>query len=234
MKQYFRIWNSWDGKCPRQRNWQDECLRILNGSFSEDSKGNWYLNLTCEVKVIDYRHPIEDVGGDPGLKDILVFSNGDRIANPNIYRKTEEKLAKFQRARKKKQTRNCNHKMKNQRKDYIHKETTRRVKLYRILFVGDVSGKFLQKTNGKSSTDASVGMARQHLNYKTRRYSGRCIEVPEGSSTITCSVCLKKTGPSGLSGLGVRGWSCKECGAIHDRDINAAQNILRLGRESLK
>ncbi|MDQ3231468.1 MAG: transposase [Pseudobdellovibrionaceae bacterium] len=58
------------------------------------------------------------------------------------------------------------------------------------------------------------------------------LEINERNSTVTCSVCLQKTGPRGLMGLGIREWSCV-CGAVHDRDHNAARNILRLGRETL-
>jgi transposase len=204
------------------------------GSFSEDAKGNWYLNLTCEVKVQPHEHSVEEIGGDPGLKDSLVFSNGDRIENVRAFQKAEEKLAKAQRAHKKKQVRNIHQKIANKRRDKLHKETTRVVRLYKTLYLGDVSAKFLQQTNGKSSTDASIGVIRQHLTYKALRHSGRCIEVSERFSTITCSSCLKRTGPSGLSDLGVRAWSCADCGVTHDRDVNAARNVLRFGRESLK
>ena len=99
--------------------------------------------------------------------------------------------------------------------------------------VGDVSGKFVQSGNGKSSTDASIGVIRDLLKYKAIRHSGYCIEVNENSSTVTCSACHKKTGPSGLSGLGIREWICSECGTAHDRDINAAKNILAAGHRRL-
>ncbi|HYX33868.1 MAG TPA: zinc ribbon domain-containing protein [Oligoflexus sp.] len=64
------------------------------------------------------------------------------------------------------------------------------------------------------------------------RRGGRLLEINERNSTVTCSVCLQKTGPCGLSGLGIREWSCPS-GVVHDRDVNAATNILRLGRETL-
>ena len=99
---------------------------------------------------------------------------------------------------------------------------------------GDVSGKFVQSGNGKSSTDASIGVIRDLLKYKAIRHSGYCFEVKENSSTVTCSHCHKKSGPSGLSGLGVREWICSECHVHHDRDVNAAMNILRVGRDSLR
>ena len=102
------------------------------------------------------------------------------------------------------------------------------------VFVGDVSGKFVQSGNGKSSADASFGIIRNLLKYKAIRHSGNYYEVNENSSTVTCSNCQKKTGPSGLSDLGVREWICSECHIHHDRDVNAAKNILRVGRDSLR
>jgi transposase len=209
-------------------------VKVLCGSFSEDAKGNWYLNLTCEVKALSWNHPKQEAGADPGLKDTLTLSDGTRIEAEKNYRILEEKLAKAQRAGKKKQARNILRKGAQRRKDHLHKSTTKVAQTYRILYLGDLSARFLQKTNGKSSIDASVGKVQQLLKYKAMRHSGVCKDVSERSSTITCSICLKKTGPNGLSDLGVREWKCSSCGSHHDRDINAARNILRFGRESLK
>lgn len=208
--------------------------RILTGSFSQDAQGHWYVNLACEVAKITHQHPFEDVGIDLGLKTSAVLSDGTVIENQSEFKSLEEKLGKAQRAHKKKQVKKMNAKIKNRRKDFLHKKTTQIAKKYRTIFVGNVSGKFLQSGNGKSSTDASIGVIRNLLKYKAIRHSGYFYEVSENSSTVTCSVCLKKTGPSGLSGLGVREWICSECRTHHDRDINAARNILRFGRESLR
>jgi transposase len=208
--------------------------RILSGSFSQDARGRWYVNLACEVSKIDHKHTVEEAGGDLGLKTSLVFSDGSTIENGGEYKELEEKLGKNQRANKSKQSKNMNAKIKNKRRDTIHKETTKAAKKYHTIYLGNVSGKFLQATNGKSSTDASIGVIRNLLKYKAIRHSGYCYEVNESSSTITCSTCHKKTGPGGLSGLGVREWTCSECHVHHDRDINAAKNILRFGRESLR
>lgn len=208
--------------------------RILSGSFSQDARGRWYVNLTCEVSKIDHKHALEEVGGDLGLKTSLVFSDGSTIENGGEYKEFEEKLAKAQRAHKTKQTKTISARIKNKRRDAIHKETTKAAKKYYTMYLGNVSGKFLQATNGKSSTDASIGVIRDLLKYKAVRHSGYCFEVSENSSTVTCSTCHKKTGPTGLRGLGVREWICSECHAHHDRDVNAAKNILRFGRESLR
>jgi transposase len=208
--------------------------RVLTGSFSQDAQGHWYVNLTCEVSRVDVRHTIEDVGIDLGLKTSAVLSDGTVIENKAEFRKLEEKLGKAQRANKKKQARKIHAKIKNKRRDFLHKETTKIAQTYHTVFVGDVSGKFVQSGNGKSSTDASIGVIRDLLKYKAMRHSGYCFEVSESSSTVTCSTCHKKTGPSGLRDLGVREWICSECHVHHDRDVNAAMNILRFGRESLR
>ena len=208
--------------------------RILTGSFSQDAQGHWYINLACEVAKMDHRHEVEDVGIDLGLKTSAVLSDGTVIENQSHYKKLEERLGKAQRAKKKRQAKKIHAKIKNKRRDFLHKETTKIARKYHTVFVGDVSGKFVQSGNGKSSTDASIGVIRDLLKYKAMRHSGNCYEVNENSSTVTCSACHKKTGPSGLSGLGVREWVCSECHAQHDRDINAAKNILRFGRESLR
>ena len=208
--------------------------RVLSGSFSQDAQGRWYINFACEISKIDHSHTIEEVGIDLGLKTSAVLSDGTTIENKAEFRKLEEKLGKAQRAHKKKQSKKIHAKIKNKRRDFLHKETTKVARKYHTVFVGDVSGKFVQSGNGKSSTDASIGIIRDLLKYKAIRHSGNCYEVNENSSTVTCSHCHKKTGPSGLSDLGVREWICSECHAHHDRDINAAKNILRFERESLR
>ncbi len=208
--------------------------RILSGSFSQDARGQWYVNLACEVAKLDHKHQVEEVGIDLGLKTPAVLSDGTVIENQAQFKKLEEKLGKAQRARKKRQAKKIHAKIKNKRRDFLHKKTNQIAKNYRTIYIGDVSGKFVQSGNGKSSTDASIGIIRDLLKYKAIRHSGNCFEVSENSSTVTCSNCQKKTGPSGLSGLGVREWTCSECCAHHDRDVNAARNILRFGRESLR
>jgi len=208
--------------------------RVLSGSFSQDAQGHWYVNLACEVSKVDHKHKTEDVGIDLGLKTSAVLSDGSVIENRAEFRQLEEKLAKAQRANKKKQAKKIHSKIKNKRRDFLHKETTKIAETYHTVYVGDVSGKFVQSGNGKSSTDASIGVIRDLLKYKAIRHSGYCYEVSESSSTVTCSICHKKTGPSGLRDLGVREWVCSNCHAHHDRDVNAAKNILRFGRESLR
>jgi len=97
--------------------------------------------------------------------------------------------------------------------------------------IGDVSSAKLTKTAfAKSTYDAAWYSVRHQLHYKAIRLAGVCVPGRETFSSVTCSACLQRTGPSGLSALGVREWCCDACGVVHNRDINAAQNILRTGR----
>lgn len=230
--QEFRVWNSWSG-IGNQRNFDG---KILSGCFSQDSKGNWYLNLTCEVRVLDIQQPIEDQGCDLGLKTTATFSDGSTIENTREFNKLESKLASAQKHNKKRLVRNTHVKIKNRRNDYLQKATTNKVREVKTIYLGDISSKFLQQTNGKSSSDASTGTTRRLLKYKAIRHQGLVIDVSERSiaSTVTCSTCFKKTGPSGLSDLGIREWICSNCLGFHLRDVNAANNHLRFGRESLR
>jgi IS605 OrfB family transposase len=124
--------------------------------------------------------------------------------------------------------------IKNARKDWAHKKTTEIVRRVKLLVVGDVSSSRLAKTRmAKSIYDAGWHQLRALLEYKANRLGVLYCEVNESGSSIRCSVCLSKTGPSGLRALWVREWTCGVCGVSHDRDVNAAHNILRLGRQTL-
>ncbi len=207
--------------------------KIKGGSFSQDSKGNWYVNIVCDVpkitRVIDNR----SVGIDLGLKTIAVLSDGNTINRNNITNTYADKLATAHRANKKKQVKSIHAKIKNVRKDFNHKETTKLINNYGAIYVGDVSSSKLIKTRmAKSVSDAGWFNFKSMLKYKAIALGVEYKEVKENFSTITCSVCFERTGPRGLSMLGVREWTCK-CGTTHNRDVNAAKNILRFGHESL-
>jgi putative transposase len=97
--------------------------------------------------------------------------------------------------------------------------------------VGDVSSLKLVKTSmAKSVLDAGWGMLKTQLQYKGQEAGRGVIIVNEQYTTQTCSSCKARSGPKGAAGLNVRIWMCSECGDIHDRDVNAAKNILSAGR----
>lgn len=206
--------------------------KIKTGSFSQNSKGQWFINLHCEVPDVQPTESNLSIGIDLGLKTIATMSDGTKIENKKIFNKYAEKLAKAQRANKKKQVTNIYNKIKHARKDFLHKETTNLVKKYKKILIGDVNSSKLAKTKlAKSVNDASWGMFKSMLEYKAIRLGVDFKVVKEKYSTVTCSVCFKRTGPNGLSALGVREFVCVNCGTVHDRDVNAATNILLgLGR----
>lgn len=225
----FRIWD--------HRQLPKDAV-IKAGSFSEDARGRWYLNLQVEVSdegVTDKPEPKNSIGIDPGVKTVLTLSDGTKFERESITKKYAAKLANAQRHGKKKQVKTLNAKIKNSRKDFNHKVSLQIARKFELIFFGDAEPKKLSKTRmAKGVLDASWYQVKTFLRYKTMRRGGRMLEVSEKNSTVTCWSCLSKTGPSGLSGLGVREWTCPNCSTVHDRDVTGAKNILRFGHETLK
>lgn len=206
-----------------------EDYKLRAGCFSQDIKGNWYINVAVEFEPKKL-YPTEAIGIDLGLKDMATYSDGKRLENKKWYRNQEVKLAKAQRAKKKKQVKNIHAKIRNQRKDQLHKESRRLVNNFGTIAVGNVNSSKLAKTKmAKSIYDVGWGMFKTMLEYKSRWASTRFKVVNEAYTTQVCSSCGCISGPRGLKDLGIREWRCSDCGASHDRDVNAAKNILTLG-----
>lgn len=200
---------------------------IKTGSFTQDSRGRWYVNFQCEVE--DATEPIgtDSIGIDLGLKSQATCSDGTTYSRENLTREYEDDLAMAQRAGKKKRAKAIHAKIQNVRKDWNHKITTAIVRRSRVVIIGNVSSTKLAKTNmAKSVYDAAWGQLRACLQYKAIRFGVLYSEVNESFTSVTCSDCFERTGPRGLSALVVREWVCTSCGSIHDRDTNAAINIL--------
>lgn len=207
--------------------------KVKSGSITQNTKGQWFVSFQCEVETKANTKSKKAIGIDLGLKTLATLSTGDKIENPKILNKWAEKLAKAQRANKKRQVSCIQTKVKNIRKDYLHKESTKLVNKFGTIFVGDVSSSKLAKTKmAKSVLDAGWGTFKSMLAYKAITLGVDFKVIDERYSSVTCSDCFERSGPSGLSALGVREWQCIECKTIHDRDTNAAINILRLGRET--
>lgn len=216
----------------------DEKGRLGAGHLAEDSGGRWFLCVT--VNVPQFCGPKKpqglksSVGIDLGLKDFLTTSSGQKESAQQFYRDLEPALATAQRANKKNRVKAIHQKIANRRKDHLHKLSTALVRKHNAIFVGNVNASQLAKTKlAKSVLDASWSAFRDMLKYKSEHAAIWFEEVDEKFTSVTCSCCKKRTGPKGLEGLRIREWQCVECGAVHDRDINAAQNILALGRERL-
>jgi len=206
--------------------------KIKDGTnFSQDSRGNWFLNIVIDVAVVppDARQPINGVGIDLGLKDFATLSTGEKVDAQRIYRDAEKPLAVAQRANKKKRVTAIHAKIANQRKDFHHKLSNRIVREFDYIAVGNVNAAGLAKTNmAKSVLDAGWSSFRSQLAYKAIKHGAWYEEVNERFTSQVCSDCgaLPDSRPKGIAGLGIRNWTCSECGCVHDRDVNAAKNIL--------
>jgi IS605 OrfB family transposase len=207
---------------------------VKGGSFVQDARGRWYVCFHVEVPN-DKHSGIGDVGIDLGLKSLAVTSDGGRLEASQFYRKSEAVLATAQRAGNRKRAREINARIKNQRIDQAHKFSAEAVQTYGTIYVGDVSSSKLMKTKmAKSVGDAGWSMLRNMLRYKASRHGALFVEIEEKFTTQRCSCCgdIPGSSPKGKGALGIRVWVCSTCGAIHDRDVNAAKNILALGRSA--
>jgi putative transposase len=204
------------------------------GSFSEDSRGRWYFNVAVQVQ--NKPSPgTAAVGIDLGLKECATTSTSEKLEG-RWFRTHEQALGIAQRAKKKKRTRAIHAKIKNQRKDALHQFSSAMVQNNAAIFVGDVASAKLVKTKmAKSTLDAGWAMLKTMLEYKSHR-AGIVFEVVnENYTTQTCSCCgvIPASSPKGRAGLGIREWTCSVCETVHDRDVNAARNILAAGHRRL-
>jgi len=222
---YFKVWDSY--------GLSEYTFR--SGSFSQDARGRWYFNIVVRVD-IQQSKGIREVGIDLGLKTTATCSDGKVLERQEFYRQMEAKLGIAQRANKKHRVKAIHAKIKNRRLDSNHKFSTDLVEKCSLIVVGNVSSSGLAKTNmAKSVLDAGWFQLKTQLDYKSKGMRVAFVEVNESYTTQACSCCgaISDNSPKGRAGLGIREWFCAECGTSHDRDINAAKNILALGHERL-
>lgn len=220
----FKVWDSWglDG------------YRFRSSSFSEDARGRWYFNVVVEYEAKPAKGNAS-VGIDLGCKDAATLSAGFKETG-RWYRGIEAKLAKAQRAGKRKRVAALHAKAANRRKDALHKLSRELVDTNAAIFVGNVSSTNMARTRmAKSALDAGWGMLKTMLEYKCDHAGIIFDAVNEANTSRRCSSCqvIPDSSPKGMGDLGIREWICDQCGAIHDRDVNAARNILALGHERL-
>lgn len=203
---------------------------LRSGSFSEDARGRWYLNVSVDVKKPEPSRGTTSIGIDLGLKEFATLSDGTKVEARRFYRDLEPQLAIAQRASKKARVQAVHAKIANRRKDFIHKLSTKIVSENAAIFVGTVNASGLtQTTMAKSVLDAGWSTFRSMLLYKGDNAGCMVREVNESYSTQECSSCHARTGPRGLEGLSARSWTCSCCSTTHDRDTNAAINIRNRG-----
>lgn len=220
--QAFRIWQH-----------RDIAGRVKSGNFSQDARGRWYCNLVCEIEPGDRTNRTKIVGIDLGFKTVATAHNAPDLEQATFFRDLEPKLAEAQRKGRKRQARSIHAKIANRRKDALHKYSRSVVDDAGAVFVGNISSTWQIKSGkGKATLDVSWSMLRNLLQYKCDHAGVAFAEVDEKYTTQACSDCGTIGGPKGAEGLGIRQWVCS-CGSVHDRDLNAAVNIARLGCETL-
>lgn len=204
---------------------------VKSGAFVEDALGRWYVCLAVEVEITP-SCGAGQIGIDLGLSRLATGSDGRVIKAPKYFQRYAPKLAAAQRAGKKKRAAAIHARIKNCRRDFIHKATTRLIQENQLIVIGNITTANLSRRGlVKSAMDAGWSMFRSQLAYKTAsRRQAAYVIIDESFTTQTCSSCgvIPDSSPKGMGALGMRAWKCSSCGDIHDRDVNAAKNILRL------
>ncbi len=202
---------------------------IKSGRMVRRASG-WYLCLFIDAKPNNIQRMASgEVGIDPGFLSLITLSSGEHLEHPHEMRRTAERLAGAQRGTRRRLTARLRERQANQRKDRNHKLSRRLVAEHTLIaWSGDQHHK-LARIFGKSVASAAHGQLRQMIDYKSRTGGSRFVVVPSRYSTVTCSACGARSGPTGYAGLSVRRWRCG-CGADHDRDCNAAMNTLVAAR----
>lgn len=205
-------------------------LKWRDGCFAQDACGGWWLCLPVIETAEQTTAPREAVGIDLGLKDIAVTSDGERLQAGRWTAAHAERLASAQRRGHKRQAKRIHRKAARCRADALHKFSRKIVDTYQTIIVGDVSAPKLAKTKmAKSVLDSGWGKLRTQLEYKCQQAAREFKVVNERFTTRVCGNCGALTGPKGVGQLVVRAWRCTACETVHNRDANAARNILRLG-----
>ena len=219
-------------------------IKSITVSRTTDNK--YYMSLLVETEIEQLEPSKKMIGLDLGIKDLIVDSNGHKYKNHKYLTKSQEKLAREQRKLSKmvKDSNNRNKqrikvarlhkKIQNQRNDYLHKLSKSIVDENQVICIEDLKVKDMEQNNklARNITDASWSRLVSMLLYKANWYGRTVIRVPSDyPSSQLCSICSYKN--SITKSLNIRKWTCPECGTIHDRDINAAKNILSKGIEIL-
>lgn len=223
----------------KQFRWFGNARRSLpdsakGGAFVEDARGKWWVCFHVEV-ADDLATGNGEIGIDLGLKSLVATSDGEIVENLRHTATWAQRLAKAQRAHNKRRIKAIHAKIANARKDHLHKVSCRLARENALIVVGNVSSSRLAKTRmAKSVLDAGWASFKTMLSYKAGRHSALFLEVDEKFTTQMCSCCgvIPDSSPKGMGALGMREWVCSDCGASHDRDVNSARNILKLGRSA--
>jgi putative transposase len=206
-----------------------------------EASGRWFASLLVDTDIAQLPKSDKQIGLDVGITSLIATSNGDKIANPKHFKQLRKKLKRVQKALSRKQKGSNNrHKARLQvarvhaqitdaRKDFLHKLTTQLVRENQTIVVEDLAIKNMVKNHKLSGaiSDASWGELIRQLSYKCEWYGRELIKIDRWfPSSKRCGKCGHIVDKMPLN---IREWECPKCGMNHDRDINAAHNILAAG-----
>ena len=222
-------------------------------TVSQDRAGRWFVSMLVEEQITQLA-PLDAttsaVGVDMGLNHLAILSTGEKISNPRHTARDARALARAQRAHARKQKGSNNRekarlkvariqaRTADRRRDFLHKLTTSMIRENQTIVIEDLavqnmsrrskSGGSHKKGLNRAIRDASWSELRSQLEYKAAWYGRNVVVLSQWfPSSQLCSVCGQQTGPRG--DLAMRSWKCSACDAAHDRDVNAAKNILAAG-----
>ncbi|GLX01324.1 transposase [Microtetraspora sp. NBRC 16547] len=209
-------------------------------TVSKDAAGRWFVSILVQEKIRPLDPTGSAVGVDAGITALVTLSTGEKVANPRHERAERRRLAKAQRALARKAKGSANRakaritvarvyaRIADCRRDHLHKLSTRLVRENQTVVIEDLAVRTMVKNHSlaRAISDASWRELRSMLEYKAQWYGRELVVVDRWfPSSKLCSACgtVQEAMP-----LNVRTWVCA-CGAVHDRDVNAAKNILAAG-----
>ena len=217
--------------------------RILNATVSQEPDGEYYVSICCTDVPMAALEPVNhNVGIDLGLKEFAIASDGTKYANPKYLAKSLKRLKFLQKSlsRKTKGSSNRNKarikvaklyaKIANQRRDFLQKLSTELIRNNDVICLEDLQVKNMVKNHklAQAISDVSWSEFVRMLSYKAEWYGRKIVKIDKFfPSSQICNCCGHKHAET--KDLSVRKWACLQCGAVHDRDVNAAINILNEG-----